>query len=75
MINIVKIEDNTVFLEHGCIELCVEVGGWSSNYDVKTYCYLQYERPNIEVWCYEDFSTLQEAFDWYENKTKSLLGA
>ena len=68
MIKVEDVDGNDIKLPYGTIELDVEQGGWCTSYRVEVTWAVEYHRPDLEVYRYENFSSLEEALDWYNKQ-------
>lgn len=70
-----SIDGNIIKLPYGSIEIDVEQGGWSSNHYGKLEFTVDYNRPDLELYRYKTFPTLEEAFAWYHKQDLNMKGA
>lgn len=66
------IDSNDIELQYGKIELNIDQGGWSTNYNVDVTWTVDYHRPELEVYKYETCSSLEEALSWYKEQDKQF---
>lgn len=69
-----KFEDKKIILEHGFIEIVVaEKGSEYCNYSTIEF-EVEYERKEYDVFKYNTFDSLHDAYEWYKKIDLDMRG-